>query len=139
MIIYNKKIKQLLDSGTVSDFDIVLFERDPDYNYIKPTPQQEADYILQQSQLQLANNKTIAINQLQTLKTNAIDKLRADNFANIIKTILTQNQSAIDNIIAVDIKLDNINTVLAESITQINEAINQSTIDNAVATFTAIL
>jgi DNA repair ATPase RecN len=139
MIIYNKTTKQLLDSTTVSDFDIVLFERDPDYNYIKPTPQQEADYILQQSQLQLANNKTIAINQLQTLKTNAIDKLRADNFANIIKTILTQNQSAIDNIIAVDIKLDNINTVLAESITQINEAINQSTIDNAVATFTAIL
>ncbi len=139
MIIYNKKTKQLLDSATVSDFDIVFFERDPDYNYIKPTPQQEADYILQQSKLQLANNKTIAINQLQTLKTNAIDKLQADNFANIIKTILTQNQSAIDNIIAVDIKLDNINTVLAESITEINKAINQTAIDNAVATFSAIL
>ncbi len=139
MIIYNKTTKELVDSATVNNFDIVLFERDPDCDYIKPTAQQEADYILQQSQLQLANNKEKSINKLQTLKTNAINKLQADNYAIIIKVIANNSPLDIEIIKALDTKLDNIDIELAKAINNINEAINQTAIDNAIATFTAIL
>ena len=139
MIIFDKKTNTVTESSKVKGFDIVFFERDPDYNYIKPTAQQEADYILQQSQLQLANNKTIAINQLQTLKTNAINKLRADNYAISIKVLANNSPLDIEIIKALDIKLDNIDIELAKAIDNINEAINQTAIDNAIATFTAIL
>jgi hypothetical protein len=139
MIIYNKTTKELLDSATVNDFDIVLFERDPDYNYIKPTVQQEADYILQQSQLQLANSKTTAINQLQTLKTATIDKLRADNYAISIKVLANNSPLDIEIIQALDVKLDTIDIELAKAIDNINNAINQTTIDNAVDTFKTFL
>jgi len=139
MIIYNKNTKETFDSTTVNDFDAVFFERDPIYPYIKATPQQEADYVKKQSELELICCKQEAINQLQTLKTTTIDKLRVNNFANIVKAIATQNQPAINSIIALDTKLDTIDTELAIAINSINEAINQTMIDNCITTFTEFL
>ena len=115
------------------------FLNDPDYDFIKATPQQEADYIKQQNELQLANNKTSAINQLQTLKTTTIDKLRADNYAISIKVLANNSPLDIEIIQALDVKLDTIDIELAKAIDNINNAINQTAIDNAVDTFKTFL
>lgn len=141
MIIYNKNTKEILESDKLpsNEFDIQFLLNDPDYHFIKATPQQEADYIQQQSQLQLSNNKTTAINQLQTLKTTTIDKLIVDNYAISIKAIANNSPLDIEIIKALDTKLDNIDTELANAIHNINEAINQTAIDNAIQTFTGIL
>ena len=141
MIIYNKITKEILESEKLSstEFDMQWFLNDPVYHFIKATPQQEADYIQQQSQLQLANNKVATINQLQTLKTTTIDKLRVDSFANIVKAIANNSPLDIEIIKALDTKLDNIDIELANAIHNINEAINQTTIDNAIQTFTEFL
>jgi len=117
----------------------MVYGRDPDYHLIKATPQQEADYIKQQNTLQLANNKTSAINQLQTLKTTTIDKLRADNYAISIKVLANNSPLDIEIIQALDVKLDTIDIELAKAIDNINNAINQTTIDNAIQTFTEFL
>ena len=141
MIIYNKTTKQIIDSDKLNstEFDPVFLANDPDYHFIKATPQQEADYIKQQNTLQLASNKTAAINQLQTLKTITIDKLRADNFALIVKVIAKATKTNIDKMKALDTKLDTIDIELAKATDNINNAINQTTIDNAVQTFTEFL
>lgn len=141
MIIYNKITKEILDSDKLSstEFDMEWFLKDPDYHLIKATPQQEADYIKQQNTLQLANNKTIAINQLQTLKTTTIDKLIVDNYAISIKVLANNSPLDIEIIKALDVKLDTIDIELAKAIDNINNAINQTTIDNAVDTFKTFL
>jgi hypothetical protein len=141
MIIYNKITKEILDSDKLSstEFDMRWFMEDPDYHFIKATPQQEADYIKQQNTLQLANSKTTAINQLQTLKTTTIDKLRADNYAISIKVLANNSPLDIEIIQALDVKLDTIDIELAKAIDNINNAINQTTIDNAVDTFKTFL
>ena len=141
MIVYNKTTNEILDSDKLSstEFDPVFLANDPDYHLIKATPQQEADYIKQQNTLQLASNKTTAINQLQTLKTTTIDKLRVDNFAIIIKAIANNSPLDIQIIKALDVKLDTIDIELAKAIDNINNAINQTTIDNAVDTFKTFL
>lgn len=141
MIVYNKITKEILDSDKLSstEFDMRWFLEDPDYHLIKATPQQEADYIKQQNTLQLANNKTTAINQLQTLKTATIDKLRADNYAISIKVLANNSPLDIEIIQALDVKLDTIDIELAKAIDNINNAINQTTIDNAVDTFKTFL
>ena len=141
MIIYNKNTKEILESDKLSsaEFDMQWFLNDPVYHLIKATPQQEADYIKQQNELQLSNNKTTAINQLQTLKTTTIHKLIVDNFAIIVKAIANNSPLDIEIIKALDTKLDNIDTELANAIHNINEAINQTAIDNAIQTFTGIL
>lgn len=141
MIVYNKITNQVLDSDKLSstEFDMQWFLNDPDYHIIKATPQQEADYIKQQNTLQLANNKTIAIKQLQTLKTTTIDKLRADNYAISIKVLANNSPLDIEIIQALDVKLDTIDIELAKAIDNINNAINQTTIDNAVDTFKTFL
>ena len=141
MIIYNKITKEILDSDKLNstEFDMEWFLKDPDYHLIKATPQQEADYIKQQNTLQLASKKTIAIKELQTLKTATIDKLRADNYAIIIKVLANNSPLDIQIIKALDVKLDTIDIELAIAIDNINNAINQTTIDNAIATFKTFL
>ena len=141
MIIYNKITKEILDSDKLNstEFDMEWFLKDPDYHLIKATPQQEADYIKQQNTLQLASKKTIAIKELQTLKTATIDKLRADNYAISIKVLANNSPLDIEIIQALDVKLDTIDIELAIAIDNINNAINQTTIDNAIATFKTFL
>ena len=141
MIVYNKITKEILDSDKLSstEFDMEWFLKDPDYHLIKATPQQEADYIKQQNTLQLASKKTIAIKELQTLKTTTIDKLRADNYAISIKVLANNSPLDIQIIKALDTKLDNIDIELAIAIDNINNAINQTIIDNAIATFKTFL